>query len=296
MSKPRPARSEPLHSFVLDRARRRLGGGADADDLAQEALVRLTARPAPVGREEPWAERVLTNLIVDRHRRRCVREAAVVSAPSDLLSPTPEDTALRAEAGRHIHLALRDLAPPLRQSIELRFWEDLSHADCARALAVEEATARTRVFRALGELRKRLQGLRALVPVGLPFGVPAPAAGIVACAAVLFVTAPTSAPPAPVTPVLIAQETSRPASVRAPVAPPPATVVPNRAAPAPRRPSPMREGGPQRLEFEDDAVEGSINGPDGVVIPGDPRSPRGPSLLEIPSSFVGQLVRSLDEV
>ena len=295
MSQARPARSEPFATFVLSRARQRLAGAAEAEDLAQETLARLAAHPPPPGREQPWAERVLGNLVVDGHRRRRVRQAALVVAPEPGAPMTPEEATLRAEAAHHVRTALAELPTPLRRSVELCFWDGLSHPESARAMAVEPATARTRVHRALAELRKRLGGLRALLPgwMGLQ-----PLVGV--SSALVLVVHVSSSPPvasgaAPVAPsVVVAQAARRPEPARAPVAPSPA---PARATPARKaQPAPPAQVAPRRLDFDDDEVEGSVGAPDGVWIPGDPRAAPSPSMLEIPGSFVGQLVRSLDEV
>jgi RNA polymerase sigma factor (sigma-70 family) len=53
-------------------------------------------------------------------------------------------------------LALLRLSPERRAVLVLRFYEDLPHAEIARIVGCPVATVRTRVRRALADLRKEL--------------------------------------------------------------------------------------------------------------------------------------------
>jgi RNA polymerase sigma-70 factor (ECF subfamily) len=69
-------------------AYRMTGSAEDADDVVQEAFVRLVARPppTPIGSLGPWLRRVATNLAIDALRRRRRR-----SYPGPWL-PSPVET------------------------------------------------------------------------------------------------------------------------------------------------------------------------------------------------------------
>jgi RNA polymerase sigma factor (sigma-70 family) len=53
--------------------------------------------------------------------------------------------------------ALDALSPERRAALVLRFYEDLSHEEIAAVMGCRVATARTRVHRALADLRKELE-------------------------------------------------------------------------------------------------------------------------------------------
>src|SRR4051812_3737333 len=65
-------------------AYRLLGSRAEAEDVAQEALVRAYARWRRIrGHAEPWVARVATNLALDVLRRRSRRPEAVLTDGRD---------------------------------------------------------------------------------------------------------------------------------------------------------------------------------------------------------------------
>lgn len=131
---------------------RKLGDRTEAEDIAQDAMMRLW-KIAPDWRAgeaqvTTWLYRVVANLCTDRMRRR---QRATV--PLDAVSEPP-DPAPSAEAGllakaRHAALAraLADLPERQRTALMLRHFEGASNTDIATRLgisveAVESLTAR----------------------------------------------------------------------------------------------------------------------------------------------------------
>lgn len=132
----------------------------DAADAVQQAFVvaleqgeRLLACEHPE-RVLKWLAVKQALMILRGERRRRVRETANVMTfePSN-----PIESAQHAEHREAARAALRDLPPDLRLAIELRFGEDLTFKDVARALDVSEPTAYERVQRGLATLRHRLR-------------------------------------------------------------------------------------------------------------------------------------------
>lgn len=136
---------------VLAYGRRMLGDGDEAQDVAQEAMVRLW-RIAPEWRSgeaqvSTWLWRVTANLCTDRLRRR--RGGVTLED-----APEPEDDAPSAlqqmvEANRAAALeaALQKLPERQRQAVVLRHLEGLSNPEIAEVMAigveaVESLTAR----------------------------------------------------------------------------------------------------------------------------------------------------------
>ncbi len=131
-------------------ARRLLGDEAEAEDVAQEAMLRLW-RIAPEWRAgeakvTTWLYRVAVNLCTDRLRRR--RGVALDAVPE------PEDGAPGAAAGlmeadrmAALDAALMALPERQRQAVVLRHLEGLANPEIAEIMAlgveaVESLTAR----------------------------------------------------------------------------------------------------------------------------------------------------------
>ncbi len=127
-----------------------------ADDITQDAFVRALERPpADVRSPAGWMATVVRNLVRDaarRDRRRDARER-VVARPDAVPAA---DLVERAASQRRVIDAVLRLREPARSVVLLRFFEDLPPRAIARRLGVQPETVRTRLFRALAELRRDL--------------------------------------------------------------------------------------------------------------------------------------------
>lgn len=147
-----------LGAAGVDRVRRvlYLNGlrGTDVDDGVQEVRLRVLERaPADVTSIEAWAAVVATNYAIDR-ARATKRSDEVVDRLRLVTSETvdPPDVALR-EAIAH---ALAELDPDLRAVAVLRFYADLPTNDIAAQLGIPTGTVKSRLHRAVTELRRAL--------------------------------------------------------------------------------------------------------------------------------------------
>lgn len=132
-------------------AGRVLGDRAEAEDVAQEAMLRLW-RVAPEWRQgeakvTSWLYRVATNLCIDRQRKR--RWQAPLEAAGDPADGQPDQVARLTEADRAQALqnALATLPDRQRQAVVLRHLEGLGNPEIAQIMdigveAVESLTAR----------------------------------------------------------------------------------------------------------------------------------------------------------
>ena len=137
---------------LLGLLRRVLPQLADADDVLQETWVRVARSSSTWDRERlfrPWLFRIATNLARDHARRLRVRARSL---------PEPAPVEAR-DPGERLDLerALRDLDPPLREIVALRYFGQLGEADLARALGIPRGTVKSRLHRALRDLRARLE-------------------------------------------------------------------------------------------------------------------------------------------
>ncbi len=135
---------------------------ADAEDLAQTALVRALQQGQVACNAEQakaYVLRIVRNLAIDQARAR----ARVVVEPWSTLPEGPEaelleDLVVRAHDDDHVpRAALAELAPQHREVLRLRFLEELGYDQVAMALDVTEHAARQRVYRALQALRTAIQ-------------------------------------------------------------------------------------------------------------------------------------------
>jgi RNA polymerase sigma factor (sigma-70 family) len=136
---------------VLAYAARLLGDRTEAEDVAQEAMLRLW-RIAPEWRQgeaqvTTWLYRVVTNLCIDRQRKG--RRQAPIEAAGDPADGRPGAVAVLTEAERAqaLQTALDGLPERQRQAVVLRHLEGLSNPEIAAVMdigveAVESLTAR----------------------------------------------------------------------------------------------------------------------------------------------------------
>ncbi len=100
-------------------ASRILGSEADADDVVQEAWLRLS-HIEDVDNLPAWLTTVVTRLCLDHLRKRRTRSDAEAEAPADTAPVDPEADALLAERmGGAMQVVLDALAPPERAAFVL---------------------------------------------------------------------------------------------------------------------------------------------------------------------------------
>lgn len=135
---------------LLAQANRLLRDRAEAEDVAQEAMLRLW-KIAPDWRQgeakvSTWLYRVAANLCTDRLRRRRGTGLDSIAEPADD-KPTAEAAMQSDERSRALRAALDQLPERQRIAVTLRHIDELSNPDIAAAMdlsveAVESLTAR----------------------------------------------------------------------------------------------------------------------------------------------------------
>jgi RNA polymerase sigma-70 factor (ECF subfamily) len=126
--------------------------GEEIDDAMQEIELRAIERPPrDRGTATSWACVVATNLAMDVHRRAGRDESLLPSEETAVLDAA-EPTGLRDA----IRSGLAELTPELRATVVLRFYADCTVPEIAAAMAVPEGTVKSRLHRAIEELRKFL--------------------------------------------------------------------------------------------------------------------------------------------
>jgi RNA polymerase sigma-70 factor, ECF subfamily len=128
----------------------RLTGDADiADDIAQEAFVRLLAQPLPEAEVRPWLFTVAMNLVRDGARKSERRQRLLTMAPPlSTPMPVPDDDFDRSEAIAAVRRALAQIPVRDRQLLLMRE-EGFRYDEMAAMVGVAPASVGTLIARAL---------------------------------------------------------------------------------------------------------------------------------------------------
>jgi RNA polymerase sigma-70 factor (ECF subfamily) len=149
-----------LHGFLL----RLVGNHEDAEDLAQETLVKAFFALKWFRAESSfatWLYRIAVHLSRDLQRAR-MRRPSIASLSSVVLSSpeaAPPEQLARGEVARGVLAALESLPHRLRAVLVLRVFEGLEYREVARAAGVTEGTARVQVVKARQILMRVLDPL-----------------------------------------------------------------------------------------------------------------------------------------
>jgi len=164
----------PNHADAMLRVAAALVGTADAEDAAQEAILRAW-QAWPTLREQgairAWLLRITVNVCRDWRRGRfgtrqrlteslsaSAYEGAEVGASvgASFATPGADPGASDYAAALDLRSALRTLDDDLRAIVALRYYAGMDATMVGAALGIPPATVRTRLRRALALLRDRL--------------------------------------------------------------------------------------------------------------------------------------------
>jgi RNA polymerase sigma-70 factor (sigma-E family) len=130
------------------------GDMGTAEDLVQTSLAKMWSRWPQVVRQdtsEAYVRRVMMSTFLTWNRRRWHAELAVGDVP---------DTAVAGDAFHEVELrwavagALHTLPPRQRAVVVLRYFEDLSEVEVARALSCSVGTIKSQNAKAMKHLRR----------------------------------------------------------------------------------------------------------------------------------------------
>jgi len=144
---------------MLSLAQRMLGDAAEAEDVAQEAMLRAW-KQAPrwtpgQARFDTWLHRVALNLCYDRLRRR--REIATDVIPDHVDDgPAPDRGLLAAETGAQVQAALSRLPPRQREAIVLCHYQELGNIEAAALMEISVEALESLLSRGRRALRAAL--------------------------------------------------------------------------------------------------------------------------------------------
>lgn len=153
------ALSRRYAAICVGLATRVLGNRTDAEDVAQEALLRVwinAPRWQPVARFRTWLTRIVINLCLDRKRRA---PWVALEAAGELTDPS-RDPAAQYETNQGERLlsdAIGQLPIRQRTAIVLVYREGMSHAQAAEILDTTVSAVETLLARGKNALRRTLK-------------------------------------------------------------------------------------------------------------------------------------------
>jgi len=131
---------------------------AVAEDLTVETFWRMHRRHAgfhPDANFAPWLRRIARNVALDHLRRR----RPYVELRDEIAAEQKPDSAVQAQTRVALRKAFAELPPRLRVVAQLGLVEDETYPEIAEALGISAGAAKTRMFRAVRLLRRKLQRL-----------------------------------------------------------------------------------------------------------------------------------------
>lgn len=151
---------------VLGLAKKMLRDDAEAEDVAQEAMMRLW-KIAPEWRAgeakiSTWLHRITSNLCIDRLRKK-KRNGPPLEDIAEPADPTPSATSVLIAKDRAAAVteAIRRLPDRQRIAVTLRHFEDLGNPEIAKRLEISVEAVESLLARGRRALAKDLAGMRA---------------------------------------------------------------------------------------------------------------------------------------
>ena len=149
---------------AMRQAWRMLGDQSEAEDVAQEAMLRLWRQAsdwrAGEARVSTWLYRVVHNLSIDRIRKR--RPQVPVEDAPEPVDPDPSvlDRMAASESSRMVAAAIGELPERQRQALVLRHFEGLSNPEIGEALECSVEAVESLLARARRQLAKQMSAQR----------------------------------------------------------------------------------------------------------------------------------------
>lgn len=159
------------HALRLQRIAWRMTGDAqEAEDIVQEALLRLWDQAPTIAARHPagsraaaslrlggWLQRVVTNLAIDRLRR--ARRLAPGEVPErEDEAPLADAVVAADEEGTRARALIAALPERQRAAIVLTYYEELPNAEAAAALDMNIKAFESLLHRARAALRQAFAG------------------------------------------------------------------------------------------------------------------------------------------
>ena len=169
-----------LKQMVRLRLNRQLQGRVDDSDILQEAFLEAAQRFPDYLADRPlpfflWLRQITAEKLIDAHRRHlgaqmrdAAQEVSLHRGPMPAVSSgslaakllgqltSPSQAAIKAETRLRVQEVLNGMEPIDREILALRHFEQLTNAEVAATLEMNESTASSCYLRALKRLKDEL--------------------------------------------------------------------------------------------------------------------------------------------
>jgi RNA polymerase sigma factor (sigma-70 family) len=149
---------DPVYAMAL----RMVGGPHDAEDIAQEAFLRVHRGLEGFrgnAKFSTWLYRITCNLCTDWLRKNRRRRTAALEDAGELADTGPETEPglLQREDRRLLREALDVLQERYRSIVVLHYWQGMPYQQIAEVMGMPVKTVETRLYRARRLLREHLE-------------------------------------------------------------------------------------------------------------------------------------------
>ena len=139
-----------VHAYCI------LKDGQEARDVVQEVFIKAMREPRIFDLDfkiQAWLYRVTRNLCFNLVRDRRRRDGILATVPrNDSVSADPIEVVFGGERQDEVMEAIGQLTEDHRHILMLRYYEDMSYAEIARALSIKLGTVMSRLSRARDRL------------------------------------------------------------------------------------------------------------------------------------------------
>ncbi len=145
---------------ILSLASRMLDDRSEAEDVAQEAFLRIWKQAnkweTGIARFDTWLNRVTLNLCYDRLRRP---RNSTLDELADSIDPSPMPDEMAGKSDEHAKMrkALASLPERQREAIVLQYYQELSNTEAAAVMEVSVEALESLLARGRRNLRQLLQ-------------------------------------------------------------------------------------------------------------------------------------------
>jgi RNA polymerase sigma-70 factor (ECF subfamily) len=139
-----------------------LNSRQEAEDVLQEVFLQVWNKAADFneerGRPFTWLVTLARSRAIDRIRSLSSRERVVQKAAQEIIEETSDasEDAIRAQEGRVVRDALRELPEDQQRVLDLAYFEGLTQSEIAKQLETPLGTIKTRMRSGMTKLRELL--------------------------------------------------------------------------------------------------------------------------------------------
>ena len=151
------------HKKAISLAYRMLGNWDSAEDIAQEAFLRIykaAKRYKPNAKFTTWMYRIVVNLCIDSQRKRPIATVSLDNTHTEPASNQQDSRMERNETANIVQNAIKTLSERQRMVVILHRYDGLSHQEISDITGWSKSAVESLLVRAYANLRTKLKKLK----------------------------------------------------------------------------------------------------------------------------------------